>query len=103
MDELNQVQNPNVEPEKEKSPAPTRQSWIWLGIFAAVAVTIVFVIWRYLSFPVVESPILLSPTPTATPELTPESEADIEEDVLQVDVGDLDKEFKNIDSDLDSL
>ena len=99
MEELNQTQNPNIEPEKPRPIEPTKQNWIWLGVITIITIAVVLIVWKYFG-PIAENPVI-QPTPTPTP--TPETQVNLEEDALNVDLGNLDSEFQEIDNDLNGL
>lgn len=97
MDELNQMQNPNVTPSPMSSKLKNKKT---LWIIIAVAVVVAGLAW-YFSAMQVDSPQL--PVPTPTPEVEAQLDSQLNTEVENIDLGDLDTEFKEIDNDLNSL
>ena len=108
MDELNQIQNPNIPPPADGPTGPTspmmpqvsmkkKGPWLWviIGIVAAVA----GLAWWYINNMTVQ------PVVQQQPVINQEAREDISigNEIKETDLGNLDKEFQAIDSDLNSL
>lgn len=98
--ELNSTQN--NEPEFAKLVmqefVQKKSHWTIVGVVIA-AVVILFVIWWYVTQMRVEAPI------TGQPQINQEAREDavLNSEIEQTDLGDIDAEFKSIDSDINSL
>ncbi|OGN06490.1 MAG: hypothetical protein A3B86_03525 [Candidatus Yanofskybacteria bacterium RIFCSPHIGHO2_02_FULL_38_22b] len=94
-----QMQNPNVTPPLMPSGSRNgKKLWIWVSV--AVAVVVAGFIWYFGS----KQGILPQlPIPTPTPQTEAQLDAQLNSEVGEVDLGDLDSEFKSIDQDLNSL
>lgn len=103
MDELNQIQNPNVTPtvlpNQSMSTGPIKKKSPLLWIILAVVVAAAGLAWWYISQMEAE-PVVFD-----QPKINKEAREDtmISKDVQEVDLGNLDAEFKAMDSDLNSL
>ncbi|MDO8496676.1 MAG: hypothetical protein Q7S43_04495 [bacterium] len=94
--ELNQIQNPNISPV---SPMPIKhKNYLFLAIILVIGV-VSFMAWWYINQMKVVVPV------TNQPEVNQEAREDavLNNEIQQTDLGDLDAEFKSIDSDLNSL
>ncbi len=110
MDELNQMQNPNVPPMtpaggQPMGPTPPmmpkmsmekKGSWLWIIIGIAVAVA--GLAWWYIGRMAVEPGV-------QQPQINKEAREDmiIGNDIQEASLGDLDMEFQAVDQDLNSL
>ena len=100
MDELNQMQNPNItSPSMSPGSGNSKKLWFWIVI--AVAVVVAGLVWYFSTTQVGLDSQLPSPTPTPEVEAQLDSQINVEEE--GVDLGDLDAESKGIDHDLNSL
>lgn len=106
MDELNQIQNPNVSPPASQpmGPMPSTQMPIkkkgpWLWVIIGIAVAVAGLAWWYISQMAVES------VGQQQPPVNQEAREDtmINKDIQEADLGNLDAEFQSVDSDMNSL
>lgn len=106
MDELNQIQNPNMPsaggsmgPMPSMSPMPAKSKSVWLWVVIAVVLVVAGVAWWYINQMTVE------PVVQQGPSVNQEAREDmmINKDIQATDSTDVDSEFKAIDSDINSL
>lgn len=99
MDELNQMQNPNITPPMMSSGQEKgKKLWIWVSV--AVAVVVAGLVWY---FGTSQTGFPQLPIPTPTPQTEAQLDSQIGNEVENVDIGNLDAEFQGIDADLNSL
>ena len=91
-----QMQNPNINPMGGVSKG--KKIWVWVAV--AVAIVVACLIWYFGSLNFDLSSI---PVPTPTPEAGIQADQELSDEVNNLDLGDLDSEFKGIDADLNSL
>lgn len=104
MDELNQIQNPNMSvPGQSTGPTPmpsisAKKKNLWLRVIIGIAVAVAGLAWWYISRMAVEPVVQQS-------QVNQEAREDtmISKDIQEADLGDLDMEFQAVDSDLNSL
>ena len=106
--DLNQIQNPNVPPMPPPAggsmgqPMPTnamKNKRLWFWIVVAIVVAVGAVAWWYVSR------MAVIPFISEQPQIDQEAREDamISGDIQEADLGDLDKEFMDVDQDLNSL
>ena len=96
-----EMQNPNVDPNPSVVETPTKKNWYWVVAVALIMIVVGFSLaWWYMG----QMNFNLSPvTGVRTPSPEENEEAQINESIESVDVGNLDVEFEEIDADLNSL
>ena len=110
MDEINQIQNPNISPMPGQSMGPTpsmpsasmmpmkkKNYWFWMVI--AVILVVGGLAWWYVSSMAVDAPFVQQP------QIDKEAREDamISKDIEGTDSTNVDAEFQPIDKDLNSL
>ena len=110
MDEINQIQNPNIPPMSSSPSGPVQPMnpmpqtmpkkdnyWFWIVI--AVILVVGGLVWWYVNQMTIEAPIM------GQPQINKEAREDImmSNDIEGTDLGDLNKEFMEVDKDLNSL
>ena len=99
MDELNQIQNPNVSMNNNPAMSPEKQkSWLFMAVVAIIAAGVV--VWWFAGLMTVD---LADQQQLVPMDQEAKSDALINAEIEGVDLGDLDKEFQTIDNDLNSL
>ena len=111
MDELNpQMQNPNIDQNSpENSPFEVvnkhKKRIITFAVLVAVAGFVIFgLVWKYvreIQNPVRPVPTVPGPVPTIDAEVQEDNQ--INQELEDLNLGDLDGEFKSIDQDLNTL
>ena len=113
MDEINQIQNPNIPPMSSPPSGPAQPMnpipsmpqavpkkdnyWFWIVI--AVILVVGALVWWYVNQMAIEAPTM------GQPQINKEAREDImmSNDIEGTDLGDLNKEFMEVDKDLNSL
>ena len=99
MDEINQIQNPNISsiPSTPQAMPPKNNYWFWIVI--AVILVVSGLAWWYIGQMDSEVPVI------GQPQINKEAREDtmINNEIQGVDLGDLDEEFMEVDKDLNSL
>ncbi len=99
MDEINQIQNPNISPMPSMPQVTVKKGNYWFWIVVAIILVVGGLVWWYVGQMAVDAPIV------GQPQINKEAREDmmISNDIQAVDPGNLDKEFMEIDKDLNSL
>ncbi len=86
-------------------PGPVKRGYLLAILAGAIVVLIVAFLWlRQMQAPTAPAPSLPSQTsPTAPPAAKEDTTSAINRDLQALDTGDLDKEFKAVDADINSL
>lgn len=93
-----QMQNPNMASSPRQTLIKGKKMWIWVSV--AVAIVVAGLVWYFGARQGVLPPL---PIPTPTPEAGVQLDVELSSEVENVDLGDLESEFKDIDADLNSL